>query len=190
MTLLTAARMGGAVLALILAGCASNPPTDSTHVADSGAQTAGQTNPTPPPVTTKDAGNPSRIHQLKDLKTVDVDLKGHPVHLWLMDDDGKREEGMMFLTDGEVKGDEGMLFRFQSVQKATNSFWMHNTILPLDIVYFSPQGKVLNVGNGKAMTDTPPVLAAGDYRDVIELKAGTAAKYGLKAGDMVNIPKG
>ena len=39
------------------------------------------------------------------------------------------------------------------------------------------------------MTDKPTVPPAGDYLNVIELKAGTAAKYGLKPGDAVTIPK-
>lgn len=188
------ARRSGLYLALlILAGC-NTPPIETNHLADSGAASAAQTktpSTTLPEPVVNTQGNPSRVHQLKDLKRVDVSLNGHTVHLWLMDDAAKQEEGMMFLTDPEVKADEGMLFAFKDVQPndGQHSFWMHNTILPLDIIYFSPAGKVLNVGHGKPMTDTPPVPPTGDYLNVIELKAGTAAKDGLKAGDLVKIPK-
>lgn len=181
------------LLGFVLAGCAS-ADTEGGHVADSGAMQAGQTPSTqssPTTAPTKPVGNPNRVYQLDTLKKTDVNLEGHKVHLWVMDTEGKQQEGMMFLTDPEVKADEGMLFAFKEVQPndGNHSFWMHNTILPLDIIYISPDGKVLNVGNGKAMQDKPAVMPAGAYLNVIELKAGTAAKYGLKAGDSVAIPK-
>lgn len=181
------------VLLLLLAGCASNVPTSAGQVADSGAMQAGQTKPTPIPEA-KPAGNPNRVYQLKDLKKVDLDLKGHPVHLWVMDDAAKQEEGMMFLTDSEVKPDEGMLFAFPTVQPKTreggqpSGFWMRNTLIPLDIVYLSPEDKVIRIAQGKVQNDTN-LPAGADYKNVIELKGGTAAKYGLKPGDTVAIPK-
>ena len=177
------------LVALLALGCepstpeprpvVSNPPVPSAKVAE------------PPKPKSKAGTNPNRINQLADLKKVDLSLKGHPVHLWLMDDEGKQREGMMFLTDGEVKADEGMLFAFDAVQPndGRHSFWMQNTILPLDIVYLSPQGKVLNVGKGVPYRESPSVAPAGDYLNVIELKAGTAARYGLKPGDVVKVPK-
>lgn len=165
---------------------ASDPQTSKREVA-----TTGSASTAPTPVL---EGNPSRTHQLKDLKKVDVQIKGHAVHLWVMDDALKQEEGMMFLTDGEVKADEGMLFAFDSVQNPffedgkPKGFWMHNTLIPLDIVYMSPENKVLNVANGKIQDDTT-LPARGNYKNVIELKAGTAARFGLKPGDAISIPK-
>ena len=180
-------------LLLLLTGCAA--PVASDHVADSGAAEAGRTYenpPTPPPVELP--ANPNRVYQLKDLKRETVTLKGKPFRLWTMDDEPKQAEGMMFLEDREVKADEGMMFRFDAVQPGTRAdgspsgFWMHNTLIPLDIIYLSPTGQVLNVAHGKVQDDTN-LPAGGDYRDVIELKGGTAARIGLKAGDRVSLPK-
>lgn len=201
-------------LALVLAACTPQP-ADTTHQPDSGAANAGVINPstsspstagsssstastspadaTPPKAASseKTATNPSRLYQLADLKKVDVSLKGHTVHLWVMDDEPKQQEGMMFLEDKDVKPDEGMLFAFSQVQPndGQHGFWMHNTLIPLDIIYFAPSGKLLNVGHGKRLTDKPNVAPAGDYLNVIELKAGTAARLGLKPGDVVKFPK-
>ena len=190
----TLLALGTPCLLLIVAGCASTTPPPTDHVAGSGAVSAGR-NPsassTPPPV--KIAGNPNRVYQLKDLKRVSVDLKGHPVKLWLMDDEGKQAEGMMFLQENEVKADEGMLFAFDGVQPKLRSdgqesgFWMHNTLIPLDIIYLSPVGKVIRIAHGKIQDDTS-LPAGGDYLNVIELKGGTAARYGLKSGDTVKLP--
>ncbi len=193
--------------ALILAACgpggggddhqpdsgASGRPTESTTTAATRVTTPSTTSPTmAPPVAVK--GNPSRLYQLEDLKKVDVEIKGHKVHLWVMDDDSKQNEGMMFLEEGDVKADEGMLFAFDSVQPKTypdgrpRGFWMHNTLIPLDIIYLSPSGQVLNVAHGNVQDDTT-VAADGEFRNVIELKAGTAARFGLKPGDTIALPK-
>ena len=184
------------LLGLLATGCASTTP-ETDHPADSGAMQAGQTaaaqsSPATVPVA-KPVGNPNRVYQLDTLKKVDLSLKGHPIHAWVMDDSGKQEEGMMFLEDKDVKPDEGMLFAFDAVQPKNrpngepSGFWMHNTLIPLDIVYLSPQNKVIRIAEGKVKDDTN-LPATADYRNVIELKAGTAAKDGLKPGDTVSIP--
>ena len=184
-------------LAFLLVACAP-AVTDDAHKPDGGAATAGQgappSNPVPVPRPFKAGTNASRIHQLSDLKKVDMAVKGKPIHAWIMDDESKQEEGMMFLTDGEVKADEGMLFAFPDVQPKAyadgrpRGFWMHNTLIPLDIVYMTTAGKVVGIGNGKVQDDTtiPP---GGDFQYVLEVKAGTSARLGLKVGDTVPIPK-
>ena len=183
--------------ALLLAGCASTAPTPDPHVAGSGAAGPSQSDPmavqttAPPTVAVK--GNPNRLHQLEDLKKTDLDVKGSTIHAWVMDDDDKQQEGMMFLEDKDVKADEGMLFAFSGLQEAApgeqpRGFWMRNTLIPLDIVYMTPKGQVLNIGRGKVKDETN-IPAEGAFQYVLELKAGTAARLGLKAGDTVPIPK-
>ena len=184
-------------LAFLLVACAQ-PPTDDAHKPDGGAATTGgagpATSPAPPATPVKAGTNPNRVHQLADLRRLDMNVKGSTVHAWIMDDEAKMEEGMMFLTDGEVKADEGMLFAFPSVQPKAypdgkpRGFWMHNTLIPLDIVYMTTAGKVISVGHGKVQDDTT-VPPGGEFQYVLELKAGTAARLGLKAGDAVPIPK-
>lgn len=102
-----------------------------------------------------------------------------------MDDDSKRQEGMMFLGDSEVKNDEGMIFVFDAVQpKVDHGFWMHNTDLPLDIIYIGADKKVINVGKGMPHSDAT-VAPKGDYKFVLELKQGTAEKIGATPGATV-----
>ena len=132
--------------------------------------------------------NPDRIFQTDSLETTTIKTPGGDLKLWIMDDEDKRREGMMFLRDHEVKDNEGMIFVFPEVQKLSGNyaFWMHNTILPLDIDYISKDKKVLNVGIGKAMNDDP-VKPAGDYFYVIEVKQGLSAKFGLIPGAKVEL---
>lgn len=174
------------LVATVLIGCT---PENSAVGTSQEGQTAPNTAPNAA-VQTKPSSDDSRVYRREELKTVTVKLKGKTFHLWVMDTDGKRQEGMMFLRDEDVRDDEGMLFAFPEVQQAgeANGFWMRNTYIPLDIIYISPQGKVVNVGKGEPFNETS-VPPAGTYQNVIELKAGTAAKIGLKPGDPVALPK-
>lgn len=161
------------LLVLLVVGC--NKPSEpvSTY--------------TPPP---SEAGvNPDRINQLKKLTVVEVAAPKGTMKLWLMDDESKRQEGMMFLVDKEVKDDEGMLFVFPDVQvdDGKHGFWMHNTILPLDIAYVGKDKKIVSIAKGKPHDDTM-LDPKGAYQYVIELKLGGAERMGLKAGDVVKIP--
>ena len=172
----------------------ANSHNGSNAPAGNNAPTA---NNTPGPSTTTGQGgdvqikNLDRVYQLDELKTTTIKTPGGDLKLWLMDTEPKRAEGMMMLHDNEVKDNEGMIFLFPKVQpKGGNyAFWMHNTILPLDIDYISKEKKVLNIGKGVAMSEAQ-VLPEGDYFYVIEVKQGKSAKFGLTKGAKVAIPDG
>ncbi len=168
------------------------PSPNNAPVASS--TTSGLTAPVPPSSTSTNTDartgeSPNRINQLKDLKVVTIKANGHPVKVWLMDTESKREEGMMFLKDQDVREDEGMLFLFPELQvnDGRHSFWMHNCPLGLDICYIGPNKRVLNVANGKPYDETP-VAPTGDYRYVLEMKVNCARKLGVKPGTQVAIP--
>ena len=98
------------------------------------------------------------------------------------------QQGLMWR--GSMPADRGMVFDMARVQGGTRpqAFWMRNTYIPLDIIYLSPQGRVVNVGKGVPFSEetVPP---EGSYQSVIELKAGTAERIGLKPGMKVELPK-
>src|SRR5690606_36672648 len=54
----------------------------------------------------------------------------------------EQQQGLMFRR--EMGPDEGMLFPRNPPRIA--SFWMKNTVLPLDIIFIDGEGKVINVG--------------------------------------------
>lgn len=179
------------IVAVLLVGCQSETPAPETKTTPT-AKTTPEPEPkkeeTPKPVASKPLANPDRVYQLADLKTVMIKVNGHPIKAWVMDTDSKRQEGMMFLKDGEVKAEEGMLFLFPTDNDANHGFWMHNTLIPLDIIYIDAAGKVVSIANGKPKDDTTLKPEAA-YRNVVELKGGEAAKLGVKKGSRVEIPK-
>ncbi len=163
----------------------NGPSTQATnHPADNHSSSTHATNGTSP-----GSDNPSRIFQLKDLEKIVIHTHGGDLRLWVMDTEPKRQEGMMFLENQEVKDNEGMIFVFPDIQKLSGNyaFWMHNTVLPLDIDYIAKDKKVLNIGKGVPFSDDP-VKPTGDYFYVIEVKQGLSQRFGLVPGAKIDIP--
>ena len=102
----------------------------------------------------------------------------------LADTPEQREQGLMRVTDATLGNHDGMLFRFQSIQ--TGAFWMKDTILPLSIAYFGPDGRVvsttdmepcLNRGN-----DCPGYPAGGPFSYALEVPKGGLGRLGVAPG--------
>jgi uncharacterized membrane protein (UPF0127 family) len=105
----------------------------------------------------------------------------HPFSVELATNDAERERGLMYrksLPEGH-----GMLFDFGYPQPT--AFWMHNTYIPLDIIFIAPDGHIIRVAeNAKPMNDSL-IPSGGLVRGVLEVIGGTAHKLGIKAGDKV-----
>ena len=101
-------------------------------------------------------------------------------------DASSREHGLMMRTT--LAPDHSMLFVFPYT--APQAFWMKNTLIPLDILYFDTDRRLvsmqLNVPPCKA--DPCPVYPSdAPARYVLELSAGTARRIGAKAGDELKV---
>lgn len=94
----------------------------------------------------------------------------------------RRETGLMCRK--AMAPDRGMLFDFK---KPTDNvaFWMHNTLIPLDIVFIRPDGRVLSIARNAHPLDDTALAAGGTIRGVLELAGGRAAQIGLMPGDKV-----
>ncbi len=89
--------------------------------------------------------------------------------------------GLMFRA--EMPRDRGMIFPFTPPRDA--SFWMENTVLPLDLIFVGPNNRVLNVAANAVPYSRAFLRSKGPTAAVIELNAGEAARIGLKPGDRV-----
>jgi uncharacterized protein len=91
--------------------------------------------------------------------------------------DAQRQMGLMFRESlGE---DEGMLFLFPTERH--NSFWMHNTLIPLDMFFVDADWNVVGiVEQATPQTDEPRnVPLMSQY--VLEVKGGFAKRHGISA---------
>jgi uncharacterized membrane protein (UPF0127 family) len=92
----------------------------------------------------------------------------------------QQECGLMYRKT--MPRDVGMDFPLKPPRSV--SFWMENTVLPLDLVFVGPDNRVVSVGRGKPFS-RDLIDSGGITARVIELNAGEAARIGLKPGDRV-----
>ena len=158
-------------------------------MADSKPAAAIETAPVLSQVTKQDSKTPdneNRIYQLNTLDKTTLRAPRRTLECWVMRDTvGKQQEGMMWLTEKDVRDDQGMIFVFADAQP--QSFWMQNTLIPLDIIYISESGAVLNIVHGKAKDETS-LPSSGPAKYVLELKDGMAKHFGIRPGTRFNIP--
>lgn len=90
-------------------------------------------------------------------------------------------KGLMFRT--AMGKDEGMIFPM--VPPRTASFWMRNTVIPLDLIFVGQDHRILNIAANAVPYDETPLFSSGVSIAVLELNGGRAAQLGIKAGDKV-----
>ena len=96
--------------------------------------------------------------------------------------DSARARGLMQRRSLPARG--GMLFidRVADVQE----FWMENTPIPLDMIFVSADGRVLNVERAHPFS-RERILSAGPALYNIEVRAGFAERYGVEPGVIVRV---
>jgi uncharacterized protein len=96
------------------------------------------------------------------------------------------QQAIGLMNRKELAGDRGMVFLFSPARPV--SFWMKNTLIPLDMV-FVHKGKVVAISKDvpPCKADPCPTYGPGQslVDQVIELRAGRAAELGIKAGDAI-----
>ena len=92
-----------------------------------------------------------------------------------------RASGLMFRRS--MAADHGMLFRFERSRPVM--MWMKNTPLPLDMLFIDDAGVVIRIAENTTPYSETIVASVGPVRYVLELNAGTAARKGIAAGDVV-----
>jgi uncharacterized membrane protein (UPF0127 family) len=121
-----------------------------------------------------------------------VMLGGHHFSVEIAATPAEQAHGLMDRTS--MPADHGMLFVFPQAQPLT--FWMKDTLIPLDMLFFDEAHRLVTV-----RADVPPCEAdpcptyasTAPARYVLELNAGTAAKLDLRKGDVItfsDVPSG
>ena len=111
-----------------------------------------------------------------------VELGGKRYSVEIANTDAQRERGLMFRD--ELAPDRGMLFVHD--RQEPQAYWMKNTRIPLDILYFDNARKLVSQQRDVppcSLGDAcPPYPSEAPARYVLELNAGEAAKLGLRNG--------
>jgi uncharacterized membrane protein (UPF0127 family) len=83
--------------------------------------------------------------------------------------------------------DAGMLFDFEREQMT--SFWMQNTLIPLDMIFISPDGEVKSVHVNARPLDTTGISSQVPVQFVLEIPGGRSVEIGLTPGDRIEHPR-
>lgn len=113
--------------------------------------------------------------------TIKAADKAHVFTVEVARTDEEQAKGLMFRTSLPENG--GMLFPFAKPKYA--SFWMKNTLIPLDMVFIRTDGSIDRIAENTIPENLEPVVSGGEVSAVLELAGGTAAKLGIDESAVV-----
>lgn len=95
----------------------------------------------------------------------------------------EQQRGLMNRTKLEPK--TGMIFLFFPIRVAR--MWMKNTLIPLDMVFFDRQGRVIGVHYNAIPHDETTISSIRPVAGVLEINAGEAKKYRIEPGSVLDL---
>ena len=92
-----------------------------------------------------------------------------------------RELGLMFRKS--MKENQGMLFIFPV--DTLQTFWMRNTLIPLDMVFINSQKVIVSISRNTKILSDQTYSSKGPAQYVLEVNAGYCDKFNIHSGDKV-----
>jgi len=108
----------------------------------------------------------------KSISVIDVEIA---------DNDDQRMTGLMFRT--EMKENQGMLFIFP--YETEQSFWMKNTVLPLDMIFVNADMEIIKIHHNTTPYSEQSYSSGKPAQYVVEVNAGYCNKLDIKEGDKI-----
>ena len=97
-------------------------------------------------------------------------------------DPASQRRGLMYRR--ALAPNAGMLFDFH--MNSELSFWMKDTILPLDMLFIRSDGTISTIAANAIPYSITPIPSAEPVRAVLEINGGRARELGIRAGDKVH----
>jgi uncharacterized membrane protein (UPF0127 family) len=109
---------------------------------------------------------------------------GHSFKIEVAATEQEKELGLMFRT--RLGDDEGMLFPYEAARSL--SMWMHNTYIPLDMIFIRPDGTIARIEERAEPLSDRVISSGSAVLAVLEIAGGASARLGIKPGDRVRYP--
>ncbi len=93
-------------------------------------------------------------------------------------------QGLMYRRT--MAPDAGMLFDFGETRPV--SMWMKNTLIPLDMLFVTADGRVAGIAQRAVPESLAVISSPVPVRSVIELNGGAVSRLGIAVGDQVKHP--
>ncbi len=120
----------------------------------------------------------------RETLTLVTGASEHVIQVEVTSTPEEKAMGLMFRTS--LADESGMLFPYTPPQEAT--MWMRNTYISLDMLFIRADGVIHRIETNTEPFSERVIASRGTVSAVLELKAGTAARLGLKPGDRVRHP--
>jgi uncharacterized membrane protein (UPF0127 family) len=143
------------------------------------------------------SGLPAKRNDLAAMERARITIGPNQFEVWLAKTEQRRELGLMQVKEEELASfrgetpaglsdiNRGMLFVFK--EEHPLSFWMYNTITPLDIAYIRTDGQIIGIYT-MAPLETRTYPSGEPALLALEVKAGLFAALNIHVGDHVEIP--
>ena len=105
----------------------------------------------------------------------------HPVTVEVARTEEELTRGLMHRE--RLAPEAGMLFVFDTSEDHT--FWMKDTLIPLDMIFVDEGGRIVGVVERAAPRTLSPRSVGAPSRYVLEVNGGWAAAHGVRSGDHV-----
>ncbi len=102
----------------------------------------------------------------------------------IADDAEERAQGLMFRQ--EMAEDAGMIFLYEDV--APRHFWMKNTFLPLDIIFFDAGGVIVHVAENTTPFSLKTISSVEPAMGALEVNGGVTEALGIGPGTVLIHP--
>ena len=120
---------------------------------------------------------------IKNLEIINDTGKPIQYHVEVAKTNEEQAEGLMYRL--ELKKNGGMLFLFNNEKKA--SFWMKNTLIPLDIIFINKNGSINKIYKNTIPKSMKRIISKGEVLAVLEINAGEANKHNIGYRSFINL---
>ncbi|UOA31963.1 hypothetical protein DSM110093_01745 [Sulfitobacter sp. DSM 110093] len=100
------------------------------------------------------------------------------------DDTAERSQGLMHRRSMPLSS--GMLFIYETPQPL--SFWMRNTLIPLDLLFIDSQGVIQKIHHSAKPLDETPIPGGDNLLSVLEINGGLSKRLGITEGSEIRHP--
>ena len=127
--------------------------------------------------------DPERPSELARGYVLFTEAPGSPrLSVELARSEPEKERGLMFRT--KMPDDQGMLFSWNNEEPRT--FWMHNTCIPLDMMFIAKDGTIAGILEQVPTLNDQARGVPCPAAYVLEVNAGWSRFHGVKSGTTVH----
>lgn len=116
-----------------------------------------------------------------DIIILSRDGERHEFSVELAIDPEQQRQGLMYRKS--MASDKGMLFIFP--KSGERSFWMKNTLIPLDLLFIRGDGVIHHIHEMAKPKSLQSIKSNGATLAVLEISGGESKRQGINIGDRV-----